>query len=103
MLRALHGRWPYRRSHCRHDLHWLVCVRRTSGGARPGARIQWRDCRRVAGDPTALEGPSRGTYPDESVVGWEGSGGWRRGAPPASAPWSAIASISRGQTARGRS
>lgn len=23
MLRALHGRWPYRRSHCRHDLHWL--------------------------------------------------------------------------------
>jgi hypothetical protein len=28
MLRALHGRWPYRRSHCRHDLHWLVRVRR---------------------------------------------------------------------------
>ena len=27
MLRALHGRWPYRRSHCRHDLHWLVRVR----------------------------------------------------------------------------
>jgi len=26
MLRALHGRWPYRRSHCRHDLHWLVRV-----------------------------------------------------------------------------
>ena len=24
MLRALHGRWPYRRSHCRHDLHWHV-------------------------------------------------------------------------------
>jgi hypothetical protein len=24
MLRALHG--PYRRSHCRHDLHWLVRV-----------------------------------------------------------------------------
>jgi hypothetical protein len=27
MLRALHGRWPYRRSHCRHDLHLLVRVR----------------------------------------------------------------------------
>ncbi len=26
MLRALHARWPYRRSHCRHDLHWLVSV-----------------------------------------------------------------------------
>jgi len=26
MLRGLHGRWPYRRSHCRHDLHWLVRV-----------------------------------------------------------------------------
>jgi hypothetical protein len=27
MLRALHARWPYRRSHCRHDFHWLVRVR----------------------------------------------------------------------------
>ena len=27
MLRSLHGRWPYRRSHCRHDLHWLVRVK----------------------------------------------------------------------------
>lgn len=27
MLRGLHARWPYRRSHCRHDLHWLVRVR----------------------------------------------------------------------------
>ena len=27
MLRTLHRRWPYRRSHCRHDLHWLVGVR----------------------------------------------------------------------------
>jgi hypothetical protein len=26
MLRAMHGRWPYRRSHCRHDLHWLVRI-----------------------------------------------------------------------------
>ncbi len=31
MLRALHGRWPYRRSHCRHDLHWLVRVRQARG------------------------------------------------------------------------
>jgi hypothetical protein len=30
MLRALHGRWPYRRSHCRHDLHWLVRVQAQS-------------------------------------------------------------------------
>jgi hypothetical protein len=27
MTRGLHGRWPYRRSHCRHDLHWLVRIR----------------------------------------------------------------------------
>lgn len=27
MVRALHPRWPYRRSHSRHDLHWLVRVR----------------------------------------------------------------------------
>ena len=27
MLRGLHARWPYRRSHGRHDLHWLVRVR----------------------------------------------------------------------------
>ena len=27
MLRALHGGWPYRRSHCRHDVHWLVRIR----------------------------------------------------------------------------
>ena len=27
MVRALHPRWPYRRSHCRHDFHWLVRVR----------------------------------------------------------------------------
>jgi hypothetical protein len=27
MGRALHPRWPYRRSHSRHDLHWLVQVR----------------------------------------------------------------------------
>ena len=30
MLRALHGRWPYRRSHCRHDLHWLVRIKAQS-------------------------------------------------------------------------
>ena len=48
MVRALHPRWPYRRSHCRHDLHWLVRVRphrlpvlaRTPplGGGFPAAR-----------------------------------------------------------------
>ena len=27
MLRALHGRWPYRRSHCRHDLPRAVWPR----------------------------------------------------------------------------
>lgn len=27
MVRALHPRWPYRRSHGRHDLHWLVRVK----------------------------------------------------------------------------
>ncbi len=26
MVRSLHDRWPYRRSHCRHDHHWLVRV-----------------------------------------------------------------------------
>lgn len=26
MLRSLHGRWPYRRAHSRHDHHWLVRV-----------------------------------------------------------------------------
>ena len=38
MLRALHGRWPYRRSHCRHDLHWLVRVQAHSAGARADVR-----------------------------------------------------------------
>ena len=27
MSRALHARWPYRRSHCRPDMHWLVRIR----------------------------------------------------------------------------
>jgi len=40
MLRGLHGRWPYRRSHSRHDLHWLVRVEAqgrpcTDGRAHP--------------------------------------------------------------------
>ena len=26
MLRGMHGRWPYRRSHCRHDHHWFARV-----------------------------------------------------------------------------
>ncbi|HEX4628185.1 MAG TPA: hypothetical protein VGN08_11770 [Solirubrobacteraceae bacterium] len=41
MLRSLHERWPYRRSHCRHDLHWLV-------------RVQPSGCRRPAGRSHAL-------------------------------------------------
>ena len=36
MLRALHARWPYRRSHCRHDLHWLVSVHPRAGCRRRG-------------------------------------------------------------------
>ena len=45
MLRALHGRWPYRRSHCRHDLHWLVRVQPeshpcTDGRAHPLAGLR---------------------------------------------------------------
>jgi hypothetical protein len=45
MLRALHGRWPYRRSHCRHDLHWLVRVQPegspcTNGRAHPLAGLR---------------------------------------------------------------
>ena len=49
MLRALHGRWPYRRSHCRHDLHWLVRVRSNerwcpTGRAHPMAGLP--ACRR---------------------------------------------------------
>jgi hypothetical protein len=27
MLRALHVRWPMRRSHYRDELHWLACMR----------------------------------------------------------------------------
>jgi hypothetical protein len=38
MLRALHGRWPYRRSHCRHDLHWLVRVQSQGCCWCPSAR-----------------------------------------------------------------
>jgi len=36
MLRSLHGRWPYRRSHCRHDLHWLVLVQAERGACASG-------------------------------------------------------------------
>ena len=38
MLRALHARWPYRRSHCRHDLHWLVRVQSHNSAWCPSAR-----------------------------------------------------------------
>jgi hypothetical protein len=48
MLRCLHGRWPYRRSHCRHDLHWLVRVHPRGcpryGRAHPLAAL--RNCNR---------------------------------------------------------
>jgi len=46
MLRSLHGRWPYRRSHCRHDLHWLVKVRHHGTWCR-GARGHARTALRV--------------------------------------------------------
>jgi hypothetical protein len=36
MSRALHARWPYRRSHCRHDMHWLVRVRPSRSWCRRG-------------------------------------------------------------------
>jgi hypothetical protein len=37
-VRALHPRWPYRRSHGRHDLHWLVRVRPTRRWCWEGRR-----------------------------------------------------------------
>jgi hypothetical protein len=49
MLRALHGRWPYRRSHCRHDLHWLVRVQPQScwcRSARTHSMLGLRACSR---------------------------------------------------------
>lgn len=48
MVRALHPRWPYRRSHCRHDLHWLVRVhsRRWCDYGRTHAIATLRGCRR---------------------------------------------------------
>lgn len=49
MLRTLHGRWPYRRSHCRHDLHWLVRVRsrrRWCGKGRAHSMAGLPACRR---------------------------------------------------------
>ena len=65
MLRALHGRWPYRRSHCRHDLHWLVRVHPPQGcwcssgrGTLPG-----RVCGLTAGDPRGVQERRSGTYP----------------------------------------
>ncbi|HWY19398.1 MAG TPA: hypothetical protein VNY27_11895 [Solirubrobacteraceae bacterium] len=49
MLRSLHDRWPYRRSHCRHDLHWLVRVRprrRWCASGRVHSVAGLRACRR---------------------------------------------------------
>jgi hypothetical protein len=53
MLRSMHGRWPYRRSHCRHDLHWLVRVQARgrccpSGRAHPITGL--RSCHRRPGE-----------------------------------------------------
>jgi hypothetical protein len=54
MLRALHSRWPYRRSHCRDDLHLLVRVspgasRCAGGRARLGALPSARERRARGG------------------------------------------------------
>jgi len=48
MVRALHPRWPFRRSHSRHDLHWLVRVRpgrRWCGHGRAHSVATLRNCR----------------------------------------------------------
>src|SRR6185312_2505364 len=37
MSRSLHGRWPYRRSHCRHDHHWFAHLK-SQGTWCPGDR-----------------------------------------------------------------
>jgi hypothetical protein len=51
MLRALHGRWPYRRSHCRHDLHWLVRIRAQANPCATGRAHS------MAGLPVCLRRP----------------------------------------------
>lgn len=48
MGRSLHPRWPYRRSHSRHDLHWLVQVR---------PQLHW--CLHQRGHPVATLRPCR--------------------------------------------
>jgi hypothetical protein len=48
MLRALHARWPYRRLHCRHDMHWLVRVH---------SPVCW--CRRGRAHPIPALPPAR--------------------------------------------
>jgi hypothetical protein len=50
MDRALHPRWPYRRSHIRHDLHWLVRVRprrEWCAHGRTHSVATLRSCRRL--------------------------------------------------------
>lgn len=54
MVRALHPRWPYRRSHCRHDLHWLVRVQPRSPWCRRGR------CHSVASFPLRGRRPYAG-------------------------------------------
>ncbi len=51
--RALHARWPYRRSHCRHDLHWLVQVQWPAYCLRSGRAHSIRALEPVARRPRA--------------------------------------------------
>ena len=96
MLRALHGRWPYRRSHCRHDLHWLVrvqpqtllvleCARALADGP---ARVQ-------RAGPRGAEGGSSGRGGTSSLPARE-----RRGSGPVGAACPSAALV-RAQRVRG--
>ena len=49
MARSLHGRWPFRRSHCRHDHHWFACVKTHQpwcAGDRAHSLAALRSCNR---------------------------------------------------------
>jgi hypothetical protein len=49
LTRSLHGRWPYRRAHSRHDHHWLVRVQAPETwcpGARNHSLTALRECSR---------------------------------------------------------
>lgn len=49
-LRALHGRWPHRRFHCRYDLHALRELRRRDCLGRAG-RVRARGALRTRRRP----------------------------------------------------